>query len=291
MISLIMILRSYLGLSQLQLAHHLDISVGTLQRLEQGGAHGTLETYLRLSDLWGIPVDALLANDFTLIPADFFQRHPVPKEKTIATDEPSIIGFRGEQLILAQERARVAQEHPNLLPLVRRTADYPRLSGYDILSFDCDGIPMSLEVKSSIQEQGGFKMSANECETAERMIAQNGQYWVILIQDLDSNQPKIQRMTYQHLLATRCKSMATILAVPKCPPKTEKNNIARYRERLGIPQSDFAGYLGCSVADLLAYERDNAAPSAQMYLTMATILGVPVDDLLMMEVPHNAAHC
>ena len=150
---------------------------------------------------------------------------------------------------------------------------------------------MALEVKSSIQEQGGFKMSANECETAERMIAQNGQYWVILIQDLDSNQPKIQRMTYQHLLATRCKSVATILAVPKCPPKTEKNNIARYRERLGIPQSDFASYLGCSVADLLAYERGNAAPSAQMYLTMATILGVPVDDLLMMEVPHNAAHC
>ena len=102
--------------------------MGTLQRLEQGGAHGTLETYLRLSDLWGIPVDALLANDFTLIPADFFQRHPVPKEKTIATDEPSIIGFRGEQLILAQERARVAQgmdvffQHSRFV--VQRRIDY-----------------------------------------------------------------------------------------------------------------------------------------------------------------------
>lgn len=49
MISLIMILRLYLGLSQSQLAQQLGVSLPLIVRLEKGKAQGTLEPYLRLT--------------------------------------------------------------------------------------------------------------------------------------------------------------------------------------------------------------------------------------------------
>lgn len=193
MISLIMILRLYLGLSQSQLAQQLGVSLPLIVRLEKGKAQGTLEPYLRLSALWQIPVDAFLANDFTLIPATFFSQHAVLPEKHGTDFSTHEIGFRGEQLVLQQERDRVGHEYPQLLPLVRRTEDFIRLKGYDILSFDEQGNAIAIEVKSSISAQGGFKFSDREKVTAEEITADGGQYLIVLVHNLDDSYPHIQR--------------------------------------------------------------------------------------------------
>ena len=145
------------------------------------------------SALWQIPVDAFLANDFTLIPATFFSQHAVLPEKHGTDFSTHEIGFRGEQLVLQQERDRVGREYPQLLPLVRRTEDFIRLKGYDILSFDEQGNAIAIEVKSSISAQGGFKFSDREKVTAEEITADGGQYLIVLVHNLDDSYPHIQR--------------------------------------------------------------------------------------------------
>lgn len=58
-------LREEHGMSQLELAEQLGVSRQTVSRWETGQIKPSADNLLRLSQLWGVPVDALLKDDWT----------------------------------------------------------------------------------------------------------------------------------------------------------------------------------------------------------------------------------
>ena len=73
---IIQILRSYLGITQQELAQKAGISQPDLCEMGIKTPYGRIDKYQRLSDYLGISVHALVTNDCRLVPSSFFERHP-----------------------------------------------------------------------------------------------------------------------------------------------------------------------------------------------------------------------
>lgn len=70
---LIQIIRSYMGVSQQELARRVGITQADLCEMEIKPPYGRLDIYQRLSSYLGIPIHALVNNDRTLVPLSFFE--------------------------------------------------------------------------------------------------------------------------------------------------------------------------------------------------------------------------
>ena len=81
---LIQIIRSYLGVSQQELAQRVGITQADLCEMEIKPPYGRIEKYQRLSNYLGIPIHALVTNDCTLVPLSFFSKlriHHIKKRR------------------------------------------------------------------------------------------------------------------------------------------------------------------------------------------------------------------
>ena len=72
---LLQIVRSYLGVTQQELARAAGIQQPDLCEMETKTPYGRIEKYQKLSAYLGIPVHALVTNDCTLVPLSFFDKH------------------------------------------------------------------------------------------------------------------------------------------------------------------------------------------------------------------------
>lgn len=99
-------------------------------------------------------------------------------------------GFSGEQLVLDYEVKRLKESvYAERIEHVSLTDDS---LGYDILSFEEDGRYRYIEVKTTkfnISSSGSFYISANELK-----CAQNKNYWIYYVVDVESDNPKLYLM-------------------------------------------------------------------------------------------------
>lgn len=81
---LLQTLREEHGMSQLELAEQLGVSRQTVSRWEAGQIKPSADNLLRLSQLWGVPVDALLKDDWAEEKAPEIQVVEVPVEVPVS---------------------------------------------------------------------------------------------------------------------------------------------------------------------------------------------------------------
>lgn len=104
------------------------------------------------------------------------------------------IGDQGEDLVFLQEKQRLEQHNrSDLAKKVEGTYKENPGAGYDIASFELDGTPKYIEVKSttaSLPQSGEtirFHLSATELHQAQNLA----NYYLYLVFDIKSLQPKI----------------------------------------------------------------------------------------------------
>lgn len=89
------------------------------------------------------------------------------------------IGDIGERYVFEREKARLAKANSKFANLVDATPAKNPQNGYDILSYTEDGVPIYIEVKSTLGDLfTPFYITANEKETAEQIRKEGGIYQV-----------------------------------------------------------------------------------------------------------------
>ena len=108
-----------------------------------------------------------------------------------------LIGNQGEDVVFLAEKRELRQNgKPDLAKKVEAVCKTDDGAGYDILSFELDGTPKRIEVKSTTgrppgpDSSFGFYLSSNEYEHA-RILAN---FYLYIVFDVKSKRPKIWRI-------------------------------------------------------------------------------------------------
>lgn len=186
---IIQILRSYLGITQQELAQKAGISQPDLCEMEIKTPYGRIDKYQRLSDYLGISVRALVTNDCRLVSSSFFERHP-PRTYTEKGGTANMeLGRSGEDAVFDLERHRPAQINTSLASLVLPFYKLRHRPGYDILSFDESGVPIFIEVKTTTDDNPDFALTKQEYLTACKLTKAGEKYSTSPIYGLTGNPP------------------------------------------------------------------------------------------------------
>jgi hypothetical protein len=108
-----------------------------------------------------------------------------------------LIGNQGENVVfLAEQRELRKKGKPDLANKVKLLSITDDYAGYDILSFELDGTPKQIEVKSTTarppnpNSSFGFYLSSNEYEQARTLA----NFYLYIVFDVKSKKPKIWRI-------------------------------------------------------------------------------------------------
>ena len=105
--------------------------------------------------------------------------------------EAERIGQLGEEHVLAAEQNQLSDSgRQDLADRVEHVALTDVGAGYDILSFELDGSPRHIEVKTTRSDRSGFEITVNEVETAA-VLGQT--YWLYRISRIENSQPQVVR--------------------------------------------------------------------------------------------------
>ena len=129
------------------------------------------------------------------------KNRPAKKLRTIDYEQRNrrnkLIGNQGEDVVLLAEKRELCRNgKPELAKKVEAVCETDDGAGYDILSFELDGTPKQIEVKSttahppSPNSTFGFYLSANEYEQAK--LLRN--FYLYIVFDVKSEKPKIWRI-------------------------------------------------------------------------------------------------
>ena len=101
------------------------------------------------------------------------------QRRSDASVETRKIGEHGEKLVIREEKRRLVDGgRADLADDVDHPADRNEYPGYDIKSFEVDGSPRYIEVKSSLAEKGAYFVSRNEWDAAKK---HGEQYWLYVV--------------------------------------------------------------------------------------------------------------
>ena len=167
-----------MGLTQQELAQRVGITQADLCEMEVKPPYGRIDKYQRLSNYLGIPIHALVTNDCTLVSLSFFDRHPHAPYRKAPSKGSQVLGRAGEEAALAYERERLEKLNPSLAKLVIPHFKMGNRPGYDILSFEENGVPIYIEVKTSEDDTPDYVLTNQEYQKANKAIA-NGEKYLI----------------------------------------------------------------------------------------------------------------
>lgn len=279
---LLTITRAYLGLSQTALAKAVGITQADLSEMETWEPYGKIDKYLRISSYLGIPVDTILKNDYRSFPEFFFDLHPAPQYLPEPKAPDQLLGRKGEEFILRREQDRVAQSYPALsrliLPYFKMRESSP---GYDILTFDDNGQPYYLEVKTSIYDTNGFRFTNHELDVAEKLTKAGERYQICYISNWETPEQTEQDILFADLRKTHRISPCYYFCRPIPKPKmTKVTGLAYFRRLRGMLQADVALALGIPACELSLFETGQRKPKVGVYLKASEVLETTVDELL-----------
>ena len=284
---IIQIVRNYLGLTQQELARRVGITQPDLCEMEIKEPYGRIDKYQRLSNYLGIPVHALVTNDCTLVPLSFFDKHPPLPYSEIISGATIELGRGGEDAALQLEQERLKKIYPNLAKLVLPFYKLRHRPGYDILSFDDSGKPFYIEVKTSSDDNLEFTLTKQEYRKARKAVAAGEQYLVYRYTSWGTDHQNLEIFDFKDIMTNGEISPSNYLCSMN-QQKPEMTGIEFYRRMRGLSKSELSDYLGIQTPHLWRYETGIRKCSVEMYLQLANILDVNIDDLLE---NHICANC
>ena len=278
---IIQILRDYLGITQQALAREAGITQADLCEMETRPPYGTIEKYKRLSAVLGVPVHALVTNDCRLVSQTFFDSHTPAPYTGCSNHIRSRIGRAGEEAVLQMERERLQKISPALAQLVIPYFKLRAASvGYDILSFDDDGVPVFIEVKTTCQDASTeFNLTRNEYDKAEKLTKRGNQYLIYRLSGWGTSSQRLDVMSFQEMMHGRQIIPSEYICSMK-PRRTELSGIAYYRCLRNLTQVELARQLEILPNDLCLYERGERKCPVTVYQKLSQMLAVSIDALL-----------
>ncbi len=174
-------MRKRLGLSQQELALATKLTANDICRIESGNYGAGIEKFITLAKFFSISLNALLRNDLyevcpILTEKPKTSRKMLKRIQKIRTqcDE---IGCNGEEWVYQQE---VKKLHSTIYEnAVNQNFADDEDAHFDILSFDLDGTPICIEVKTTTGElEKTFYFSADEFVEAKECFASGVRYEV-----------------------------------------------------------------------------------------------------------------
>lgn len=275
---LIQIIRSYLGVSQQELARRVGITQADLCEMEIKPPYGRLDKYQRLSSYLGIPIHALVTNDCTLVPLSFFDKHPHAPYRKVPSRGSQVLGRAGEEAAFAYERNRLEKFNLSLAKLVIPHFKLGNRLGYDMLSFDESGEPIYIEVKTSTDDSPEYSLTKQEYQKANKAIANGEKYLIYRFTNwgTDSQRMTIIDFKEQKENGEIWPSTFMCSTISKVPVTT---GIRLHREACGMSKSELADYLGIQTCHLWRYETGEYQCPVDLYLRISEILGVEIDKL------------
>ena len=282
MMHVLTILRTYLGMSQIALAKKAGITQPDLCEMENLEPYGRLDKYRRVKEVLGIPMDAIMKNDVGLIPPSFFEKNPPQQYLPGPTDPKLMIGRLGEDFIFAREQERLREKYPIhaklVLPLYKMKA---QRIGCDLISYDDNGKPVCMEVKTTGKSERTFTMTKNELELAQKLVKEGEQYTIVFINNWGTAEQTVQDISHEEFFTNYDVNAQKFF----CSLKKEKENnritgLAYFRRLYGLKEREMAEAANISQNKWCLYETGYTEPPVQVVLRVSNVLGTSVDDLL-----------
>ncbi len=271
--------RAYLGISQAKLAKATNLTQHEICHMENQPPYGLLDKYRRLGEYLGLPLEALVKNDYRAIPESFFKEHPAPDYMPAPTGPDKILGRQGEEYILRRERERLANLYPALaklvLPYYKMKLPSP---GYDILSFDDLGQPLALEVKTSQQDTGNFRLTNHEVEAAKKLTEEGWAYKICYITNWGTEAQQVRELPFGRLVENQ--QLAPLYYRVSTKAKEGPfTGLAYYRLLRGLKQEEVAAALGVARSELSFRETGLRKGDVAFYIRASELLDATVDQL------------
>lgn len=277
----IKLLRDYLGLSQAELSKRAGITQADLSEMEHKAPYGQIAKYQRLAAALNTTVQSLLMNDANSIPLSFFDTAGTPEYNDALPMDHTILGRQGEELALQMERAKLENITPVLsklvMPYYKMKVPSP---GFDILSFQSDGTPIYIEVKTTENTDAStFQLTKREHSTAERVTQSGERYLIYHFTAWGSHRQKLSIYNFAELVSEN--RVAPIKYVCSLTEHSDTiSGILYYRNQLDLTQLELSNRTGIPTTTLCKYEQGINAPSVAACIKLSEFFDVPVDALL-----------
>ena len=280
------IIRMYLGMSQAALAKKAGITHPDLCNLNKKPPCGRVDKYRRLAKVLDLPLEPILKNDISSIPLSFFEKHPPQEYLPEPSDRNPKIGREGEDYIFAREKARLQKTLPAhaklVLPLYKMKS---QRKGWDILTYDENGKPVHLEVKTTCSDNNIFTLTRNELETAQKLTAAGERYIITLITNWRKASLQVQDIPYEAVSESYDVNTYCYTCVPKRDTRKSVTGLAHFRKQCGLTEREVAEAIGIRQHKWCLYETGNREAPVQVLLKASELMDVTVDQLLA-EYPH-----
>lgn len=272
------IIRTYLGLSQIALAQAAGISQPDLCEMENSSPYGRVDKYRCLAQALDLPLEPILKNDIGAIPLSFFEKHPPQQYLPEPTSRLGVIGREGEDFIFAREQSRLQKTMPIhaklVLPLYKMKA---QRIGCDILSYDRNGTPVCIEVKTTCDGGSTFAMTRNELETAQKLAKAGEKYVITYITNWRKPSRQVLDIPYETFVS---EYDVTAQRFSCAPNKGTVTGFARFRKLRGLKEREIAEAVGIRQHKWSLYETGERLPPVQVLLKASDTLDATVDQLL-----------
>lgn len=277
---IIRILRDHLGLTQTQLAQRSGISYTDLYRMEKEDPFGKITKYQQLAESLKTTIQSLVMNDPKSVPLSFFDQPRSIEFTESSTVKRLHIGREGEETVLEMERSRLRNTSQALselvLPYYKMKGTYP---GFDILSFNEDGSPIYIEVKTTEQDDTvSFELTKNEYDAAKKITENGSTYLIYHFSYWGTSNQKLDIYNFTDMLLEGRISPAKYICNIRPKPET-MCGIVYYREKMEMSQIELANMTGISAPNLCKYEQGRTI-SVSACKKLSHFFNVTIDDLL-----------
>ena len=275
------IIRMYLGLSQVALAKEAGITQPDLSEMEKMEPYGRIEKYCRVAKILGLPVEPILKNDISAIPASFFDTHPPRPYLADPKELKMKVGREGEEYIFSREKERLEKSMPTharlVLPLYKMKA---QRIGCDILSYDDVGKPVCIEVKTTCASGSVFSMTRNELETARKITEAGEQYVITFINNWRKKNFRVQDISYEEFKSRYDVEEQRFVCVPRREKRSTVTGLAYFRKLHGLKERELAEVIGIGQHKWSLYETGEVVPPVQVLLQISEVLDATIDELM-----------
>ena len=277
---IVTILRYYLGLTQMKLAEQAGLSFADLNEIENRQVYGTIAKFRRLANYLHVPVHAIVNNDILGVPEAFFRVMQPVAYLPPAKSKNAVLGREGEDMAFELEKNRLEPVNPTLSKLVIPCYKLHATRGYDIISYQDDGTPIFIEVKTTEKtDPGEFQLTKYEFEMATKLTEAGYEYWVYIFSSGNDGELHLEKMLFQSLLDES--RIEPVRYQCNIRPRAEsENGILYFRRKKGISQIEAANIMDIPTPSLCAYENGDRQCPVTVYQKLAKFYGVKIDDLL-----------
>lgn len=160
--------------------------------------------------------------------------------------------------------------------------------GCDILSYDENGQPVCLEVKTSCESGSTFVMTRRELEMAQKLTGMGERYIITCITNWRKPSRQVREIPYEDFLSAYDVAAHRFTCVPKRDRRETITGLAYYRKLRGLKVRELAEAVGVGQHKWSLYETGEPLPPVTVLLRVSEVLDASIDQLLDSYAPLEA---